>query len=153
MKKWLTGSDDYFREITRCQATPARWSLLERKSKGGEAKNTFLGPDFEPKGCKSDNIDQNCWLAHLLKGGLNPCISNGSPLNQNDFTHRCTVIKALNWKESYPSPRRLLNTEGSFWLIQPELRWVHRATRVSPDYMGSTRLPGFHPTTKFAPDY
>ena len=37
--KCLTGGYAYFRMITGCEATPAKWSLLERKTEGGQTES------------------------------------------------------------------------------------------------------------------
>jgi hypothetical protein len=51
--KCLSRGYDTFRVPPGCQATPARWSHLERKTKGREQKAEHLGPHLEPKGSTS----------------------------------------------------------------------------------------------------
>ena len=59
-----------FQVLPGCQATPARWHHLERKSKGREQKTYHLGPHPGLKSSTSDFQSENYPEAHLLKGGL-----------------------------------------------------------------------------------
>ena len=62
--------DATFRVLPGCQATPARWNHLKRKTKGREQKTHHFGPHPGLKSSTSNFQGKNYLEAHFLKGGL-----------------------------------------------------------------------------------